>query len=152
MIFINGQVYVKSNSEIIKNIRSDQPTKYHKGVCGLQTSTWDARAGVLRRCGVKEDFKGLTRYMKRENHAAKYQSCALNIAKAPNFFNVEHQNKYKKSIGTLISLKSINQCQYTPEGNKKNDLTFETCIFHAEKARNRNICSDIYIKMSVSFY
>ena len=86
------------------------------------------------------------------NHAAKCQSCALSFAKAANFFKVENQNNWKKSIGTLTSLESTDEYQYTSEGNRKYDLTFETCIFDEEKPRNRNICSDGYLKMSVSFW
>ena len=75
---------VKSNSEIIEDIRSDQFINDQEGVCGIRTSTWDAKAHDLRGCGLNI---GLTETdtLEMGNHAIKRQVCTLNLKKIAKF-------------------------------------------------------------------
>ena len=71
---------VKSNSEIIEGILSDQLIEYQEGVCGIGRRTRDARAYDSRPCGVKNGLRGT-------KGTGNGESCH----RTPNLLNKSHE-------------------------------------------------------------
>ena len=78
-----------------KNINSNRSTNCQKGLCGIRTSTWDARLRVWRKCGTDEDLQGL-KCTGNEKLRHKLSNLLPKCQKGTNSFNVEISKIFKE--------------------------------------------------------